>query len=130
MRQVLTNLLSNAAKFTPRGGAVTVTLAQLDGAVELAVADTGKGIPADEQPRVFDRFFRGVGSQAGGSGIGLAVAAELVAAHGGEISVHSEPGHGSRFLVRLPITSTAVSTTFIESSQQAPSVECVRVNTT
>ena len=71
-------------------------------AVELAVADTGIGIPDDELPRVFDRFFRGARSRAGGSGIGLAVAAELAAAHRGHISVDSEPGHGSRFTVRLP----------------------------
>ncbi|MDQ3599945.1 MAG: ATP-binding protein, partial [Actinomycetota bacterium] len=102
MRQIVTNLVSNAAKFTPPGGTVTVTLEQRDGDVELAVADTGVGIPADELPHVFERFFRGAGARAGGSGIGLAVAAELVTAHGGEISVESRPGHGSRFLVRLP----------------------------
>jgi two-component system sensor histidine kinase BaeS len=110
IRQVLGNLLSNAAKFTPPGGRVHVTLAQRDGAVELAVADTGAGIPADEQPRVFDRFYRGAGARAAGSGIGLAVAAELVAAHGGQITVHSEPGHGSRFLVRLPAGGVASPT--------------------
>jgi two-component system sensor histidine kinase BaeS len=129
VRQVLTNLLSNAAKFTPPGGTVTVTLGQRDGDVGLAVADTGEGIPADEQPRVFDRFFRGAGSRAGGSGIGLAVAAELVAAHAGEITVQSERGHGSRFLVRLPAAGRA-STTFIGSSQHAPSVGSVHGNTT
>lgn len=102
LRQVVTNLVSNAAKFTPAGGRVTVTLDLRDGDVELAVADTGLGIPEDELPRVFERFFRGAGSRGGGSGIGLAVAAELVAAHGGRISADSRPGHGSRFLVRLP----------------------------
>jgi two-component system sensor histidine kinase BaeS len=129
VRQVLTNLLSNAAKFTPRGGRVSVTLAERAGVVELAVADTGAGIPADEQPRVFERFFRGAGSRAAGSGIGLAVAAELVAAHGGEITVRSEPGHGSRFLVRLPGGGSPSSTTFIGSSQEVPSVDDVRTNT-
>lgn len=102
LRQVVTNLVSNAAKFTPAGGRVAVTLEQRDGDVELVVADTGVGIPEDELPRVFERFFRGAGSRGEGSGIGLAVAAELVAAHGGRISVDSRPGHGSRFLVRLP----------------------------
>jgi two-component system, OmpR family, sensor histidine kinase BaeS len=106
LRQVLTNLLSNATKFTPPHGTVTVTLEQRNGDVELAVTDTGAGIPTEEQPRVFEHFFRGAGAQAGGSGIGLAVAAELVTAHGGDISVHSEPGHGSRFLVRLPANET------------------------
>lgn len=114
LRQVLMNLLSNAVKFTAPGGQVTVSLGQRDGDVELAVADTGVGIPADEQAQVFDRFFRGEHSRAAGSGIGLAVAAELVAAHDGDITVRSEPGQGSRFLVRLPITSP--STTFIGSS--------------
>jgi two-component system, OmpR family, sensor histidine kinase BaeS len=128
MRQVLTNLLSNAAKFTPPGGRVNVSLARRDGGVELAVTDTGVGIPADEQARVFDRFYRGAGSRAAGSGIGLAVAAELVAAHGGEISVHSEPGQGSRFLVRLPVSGAASQPTFIATSQGPPSVDVVRTN--
>ncbi|WP_219418111.1 HAMP domain-containing sensor histidine kinase [Pseudonocardia nigra] len=129
MRQVLTNLLSNAAKFTPAGGRVSVTLGHRDGEVELAVTDTGVGIPADEQPRVFDRFYRGAGSRAAGSGIGLAVAAELVAAHGGDISVHSEPGHGSTFLLRLPTSGAAPAATFIGSSQEPPSVDGVRTHT-
>lgn len=103
LRQVVANLVSNAAKFTPAGGRVTVTIEQRDGDIELAVADTGAGIPEDELPRVFERFFRGTGSRGEGSGIGLAVAAELVSAHGGRISVDSRPGHGSRFLVRLPV---------------------------
>lgn len=94
--------MSNAAKFTPPGGTVTVTLAQRDGDVELVVADTGVGIPSDELPHVFERFFRGAGTRTGGSGIGLAVATELVAAHRGEVTVESRPGHGSRFQVRLP----------------------------
>jgi signal transduction histidine kinase len=67
------------------------------------VADTGVGIPAEDIPRVFERFFRGATSTGRGSGIGLAVVAGLVAAHDGEISVTSDPGHGSRFLVRLPV---------------------------
>jgi two-component system sensor histidine kinase BaeS len=102
LRQVLDNLVSNALKFTPSGGRITVTLDQRDRHTELIVADDGPGIPPEELQRVFERFFRGAGSAAAGSGVGLAVAAELVAAHGGEISVESVPGHGSRFLVRLP----------------------------
>lgn len=105
LRQVLDNLLSNALKFTPDGGQIAVTLDERDRHAELTVADDGPGIPSDELPQVFERFFRGARSSAAGSGIGLAVAAELAAAHGGEISVESEPGHGSRFLVRLPISA-------------------------
>lgn len=122
IRQVLTNLVSNAAKFTSRGGRVSVVLERRDGVTELAVADTGVGIPADEQPWVFERFFRGAGARAAGSGIGLAVAAELVAAHGGELTVRSEAGHGSRFLVRLPAGGPGSASTFMGSSQDFPSV--------
>ncbi len=85
LRQVGGNLLSNALKFTPSGGWVRIELAGDDGEVVLRVADSGPGIPVEELPRVFDRFFRGNGVRAGGSGIGLAVVRELVAAHGGTV---------------------------------------------
>lgn len=130
MGQVLTNLVSNAAKFTPRGGRVTVALERRDGAIELTVADDGVGIPAEEQQRVFDRFFRGTRARAAGSGIGLAVAAELVDAHGGELTVRSEPSRGSRFLVRLPAGRAGSAPTFIGPSQHPPSVDDVGTNTT
>jgi two-component system sensor histidine kinase BaeS len=103
VRQVVTNLVTNATKFTPTGGTITVTLQVVGGHAELVVADTGVGIPAEDLPRVFERFFRGGSSTGRGSGIGLAVVAGLVAAHDGEISVTSDPGQGSRFLVRLPV---------------------------
>ncbi len=90
--QVVTNLLTNAATYTPPGGTITLTLSTDTEKVELEVADTGPGIPAEELPRVFDRFFRGAASPPGGSGIGLAVAAELVAAQGGTITADSPPG--------------------------------------
>ncbi|MFB3739647.1 MAG: sensor histidine kinase [Candidatus Velamenicoccus archaeovorus] len=102
IRQVVANLLSNALKFTPSGGAVRLSLGARDGHAEIVVADTGPGIPPDELPLVFDRFFRGRGARAGGSGIGLTVARELVEAHGGSIAVDSRPGAGTTFRVRLP----------------------------
>nr|MDQ2883542.1 ATP-binding protein [Actinomycetota bacterium] len=114
--QVVTNLLTNAATYTPPGGRITVTLTRSTDNVELAVADTGRGIPDDELPRVFDRFFRGATAPPGGSGIGLAVAAELITAHGGNITVDSHVGRGSRFLVRLPVTAPAPHNAFIGSS--------------
>ncbi len=106
VHQILANLLSNALKFTPSGGAVAVGLFLKDGEVVLRVADSGPGIPADELPRIFDRFFRGRDAKARGSGIGLTVARELAHAHGGEIDVSSEQGRGTAFTVRFPGPST------------------------
>lgn len=101
--QVLSNLLSNALKFTPPGGLVRVELRREEPWALLRVSDSGPGIPADELPHVFDRFFRGRGSRPGGSGIGLTVVRELVLAHGGDVDVSSEPGSGATFTVRLPL---------------------------
>ena len=103
MHQVVTNLLGNAAKFTPAGGQVTLATAAGGGQVTLTVADTGVGITADQLPHIFERFWRGANSmRAAGSGIGLAVVAELVRGHDGEIEVSSTPGQGTEFVVTLP----------------------------
>lgn len=106
VHQILANLLSNALKFTPPGGTVAVALLLDQGEAVMRVADTGPGIPADELPHVFDRFFRGRVARARGSGIGLTVARELARAHGGEVDVTSEPGRGATFIVRLPGSPT------------------------
>ncbi|MER7815206.1 ATP-binding protein [Streptomyces sp. NPDC096153] len=103
LRQIVTNQLTNALKFVPAGGTVTLTLHQEDGWAVLGVADTGPGIPDDELPRIFDRFFRSRSARANGSGIGLAVAAELTAAHGGTLTADSEVGRGTTFTTRLPV---------------------------
>jgi two-component system sensor histidine kinase BaeS len=101
--QVVRNLLSNALAFTGAGGRVDVEVAAHDGSVRLAVSDTGIGIPADELPHVFERFWRGRGARAtSGSGIGLAVVDELVRAHGGTVTAESPAGRGARFTVELP----------------------------
>jgi len=102
--KIVLNLVSNAFKFT-RAGRIAVQLRAQDTTVELKVSDTGCGIPADELPRVFDRFHRVRGVQGRsheGSGIGLALTRELVALHGGSIQVSSTPGVGSTFVVTLP----------------------------
>jgi two-component system sensor histidine kinase BaeS len=103
LSQVVTNLLTNALKFSASGGQVTLTTGATDGLARLEVADQGPGIPEQELPHIFDRFWRGAaGRRAAGSGIGLAVVAELVRAHAGQVHVASEPGHGTRFTILLP----------------------------
>ena len=102
VRQVVSNLLSNSLKFTPTGGVVTVALRPEGPSAVLRVSDSGPGIAPEELPHVFERFFRGRGARASGSGIGLTVARQLVRAHGGEIDASSEPGRGTVFTVRLP----------------------------
>ena len=105
LHQVIANLLTNALKFTPSGGRVTLRAGPAGAGpyAVLEVTDTGPGIPADELPRIFDRFWRGRGAgHVSGSGIGLAVAAELARAHGGRLDAHSEPGHGARLTLTLP----------------------------
>jgi signal transduction histidine kinase len=103
LHQVITNLLTNALKFTPAGGKVTIEAGPVGGGAVLRVSDTGAGIPADELPRVFERFWRGrQASRTSGSGIGLAVAAELARAHGGELTATSSDGHGTQLTLTLP----------------------------
>ena len=109
VHQVVTNLLGNALKFTPAGGTVTITTrtsgtGQEGGRAVLEVADTGVGIPADELPRIFDRFWRGqAAAQTSGSGIGLAIATEIVSAHGGTLTAASGPGQGTRLTLTVPV---------------------------
>jgi two-component system, OmpR family, sensor histidine kinase BaeS len=103
LRQVVTNLLTNALKFTPSGGTVIVAVRRLEAVAVLTVTDTGVGIPPDELPHIFDRFWRGrQAAQTSGSGIGLAIAAELASAHGGELAASSAPGEGTTMTLTLP----------------------------
>jgi signal transduction histidine kinase len=103
LHQVITNLLTNALKFTPAGGRVTIATQSAGTRALLTVTDTGTGIPADELPRIFDRFWRGrQAAQTSGSGIGLAVAAELTRGHGGQLSAASQPGRGTHMTLTLP----------------------------
>jgi signal transduction histidine kinase len=107
LTQVLDNLISNAVKFTNEGGNVHVAIGAKNGAVELVVADTGIGIPQDEQGQVFSRFFRAsTATQQAipGTGLGLAISRALVEQHGGSISIASEVGEGTRVTVSLPAT--------------------------
>lgn len=99
----MTNLLTNAAKSTPAGGTVTVAVTRHDGQAVLTVADSGPGIPADELPYLFERFWRGrgAGSRAG-TGIGLAVVEALATAHGSTVTAETPGTGGALFTVRLP----------------------------
>lgn len=103
--QVIGNLLSNAIKYSPPGAEVRVVLSQDDGRARLSVVDEGMGIPPDDRARVFEKFYRGseAASAIGGTGLGLAVAREIVTSHGGDIDVESEISRGSTFTVELPV---------------------------
>ncbi len=112
IRQLLMNLLTNAIKYTPRGGAVEVMLGADDGMAVLQVRDTGIGIAAGDLPNVFERFWRAdpARSRTGerpGVGLGLAIAKWITEAHGGTIEVQSRPGRGTAFTVRLPLAESA-----------------------
>ena len=102
--QIISNLLSNANKFTPAGGHIVLRMQQEDNQVQMAVSDDGPGIPQEEQGRVFEKFYVGRGKRSGaGVGLGLYIARWLVELHDGQIEVESLPGSGSTFTVTLPI---------------------------
>jgi signal transduction histidine kinase len=107
IRRVLINLLGNALKFTPKGGAVTVTVSPSDGWARVEVHDTGIGIPEEYHERIFDKFGQVGGShqREHSSGLGLTFCRLAVVAHGGTIGVRSRPGAGSTFWFVLPITN-------------------------
>ncbi len=109
LRRLLQNLVGNALAYTPRGGAVSVSVARDGAQAVLEVADTGIGIAPDDLPRLFDRFFRADRARAnpGGSGLGLAIAQSIARAHGGRVLVESIPNQGSRFTVTLPTAQQA-----------------------
>jgi signal transduction histidine kinase len=112
--QLLTNLVGNALKFTPRGGEVVVDLVDRPEEAVVEVRDSGPGIPESDLPLIFDRFFRGTNvgdARASGSGLGLAIARSIVEMHGGSIGVSSTLGEGATFTVRLPRLPSNVNET-------------------
>ena len=98
----LSNLVTNALRYTPRGGRVTVETVADDGTVRVVVSDNGPGIPADQRERVFERYVQGQDRPAGAAGLGLAIVRDIVQAHGGRVHLESEVGRGSRFMLDLP----------------------------
>ncbi|MBI5945891.1 MAG: HAMP domain-containing protein [Chloroflexi bacterium] len=104
LNQVLSNLISNAIRHTPQGGRISIETESTDGGVRFVVRDTGQGIPAENLPFIFDRFWRGDKSRTerANSGLGLAIAKQLVLAHHGAIEAQSEVGKGATFIIDLP----------------------------
>jgi signal transduction histidine kinase len=107
LRQVFANLLDNAIKYTPDGGAVHLATARDNGAAVVTVTDTGMGIAAEHLPRIWDRLYRTDSSRSErGLGLGLSLVKAYVTAHGGTVEAASTPGRGSTFTVKLPVTSS------------------------
>ena len=128
IEKILNNLISNALKFTPEGGDVVVTGETSDDTLRLIVEDTGVGIAAEHLPRIFERFYRVDEShRTEGTGIGLALAKELVELHHGTISVRSEPGRGTTFTVSIPIDRKAYRQEEIATVPRAVEEEGIQV---
>jgi signal transduction histidine kinase len=118
LHQAFRNIAENSLKYTPAGGCVSIEVDRAGEEARVAIADTGLGIPAEEQQKIFRRFYRVDRARSrsdGGTGLGLAICDQVVRAHHGRIEVESEPGRGSRFIVYL-----ASATSLVDS---APSEE-------
>jgi len=106
INQVMENLISNAVKFSPQGGRITVSVERVKGKIEISVADTGIGIPEKNLPHIFEKFYRADNASSeviGGTGLGLSIVKYIVESHGGKLSVESKLGKGSTFSFTLPI---------------------------
>ena len=109
LTQVLINLVGNAIKFTPPGGNIHIILQSIDSGFEISIIDTGIGIPSEDLPLLFTRFFRGsnaIENEIPGTGIGLFIVQSILEKHGGKIKAHSELGKGSQFDIWLPEDNT------------------------
>jgi signal transduction histidine kinase len=109
---VFWNLLNNALRHTPVGGRIIITVQQRDGEALLEVADSGAGVPVQDEARIFERFYRADPSRSrstGGAGLGLAIVKHITEAHGGRVELHNRPGRGATFRVTLPLTMAPVT---------------------
>lgn len=124
LKQLLLNLISNAIKYTPDGGKVDLSLSKKNGWAYLRIADTGRGIPAEDLPYIFDRFYRVDKARArsqsgqGGAGLGLAIAKWIAQAHGGNIDVTSTVGEGTTFTIILPILADPKPKTAVDAEEE------------
>ncbi len=119
LRQLFLNLISNAVKYTPKGGRVEIALATQDNEAVVSVSDTGIGIPSEHLPHIFDRFYRidmARNREDGGTGLGLAIVQSLAHSHQGRVEVSSTPGEGSTFTVYLPIDGPAHPSASLDST--------------
>lgn len=103
LKQLILNLVENGMKYTSPGGRVKLSMFRQEGEARIVVEDTGRGIPPEALPHIFERFYRADGHAKGGSGLGLAIAQWIALSHGGQIAVESEIGRGSTFTVTLPL---------------------------
>lgn len=120
IKQVMRVLCDNAVKYTPKGGTITIGVSRTNTGVTLSVSDTGPGIPAEEMPKIFERFYRSDSArkaESGGHGLGLSIARIIVKAHGGKLRVRSKVGSGSTFFVDLPLRQDSLHTANLTPSE-------------
>jgi PAS domain S-box-containing protein len=122
IERVVANLVSNAVRHTGRGGEIRITATQHERHVAISVADTGSGIPPEYLPRIFDKFVQVPNAPSGGAGLGLAIAKRIIEAHGGQISVRSEMGHGTTFTFTLPVSSATMDPAEAEPHKEGATV--------
>jgi signal transduction histidine kinase len=119
LKQVLLNLVGNAIQYTPPGGQVNIALRKVTDKAQIIVTDTGPGIPSQDLPHIFERFYRGEKSRkrskSTGFGLGLSIAYWIVRGHGGTIEVNSQEGKGTTFCVWLPVNGQAAPTLLAEA---------------
>jgi PAS domain S-box-containing protein len=120
IERVITNLITNAVRHTLRGGEIRINVAPRDtGMLAVSVSDTGRGIPTEYLPRIFDKFVQVPNSPSGGVGLGLAISERIIVAHGGQISAQSEVGRGSTFTFTLPVAGASASVAVTARRKQA-----------